>query len=92
MNDLPGPSIKNGVMAWGVKNCLPPFQEGEDSTTVSAHRSRLNNQNNLLIEKRDECIITKLMDLTIPHWRQLLINEMATIQDVIDLYPIMKDE
>ena len=79
-------------MAWGVKNYLPPFREGEDSTTVSAYRSRLNNQNNLLTERRDECIITKLMDLTIPHWRQLLINEMAAIQDVIGLYPILKDE
>ena len=83
-NDLPGPSIKKGVMAWGVKNYLPPFQEGEDS--------RLNSQYNLSAEKRDERIIRKLTDLVFPHWRLLLINEMATIQDVVDLYPILKDE
>lgn len=83
-NDLTGPSIKKGVMAWGVKNYLPPFQEGQDS--------RLNNQYNLSAEKRDERIIRKLMDLAFPHWRQLLINEIATIQDVVDLYPILKDE
>ena len=71
-------------MAWGVKNYLPPFQEGEDS--------RLNSQYNLSAEKRDERIIRKLMDLAFPHRRQLLINEMATIQDVVDLYPILKDE
>ena len=32
------------------------------------------------------------MGLTFPHRRQLLLNEMATIQDVVDLYRILKDE
>ena len=88
-NDLPGPSIKNELMPWGVKNYLPPFQEGEDSTTANKHRSRLNNQYNLSTEKRDEHIIRKLMDLTFPHHS---FNEVATIQDVVDLHPILKGE
>ena len=64
----------------------------EDASTMDAHRERLNDQYNQSSAKRDQRIIRKLMDLTFPHRRNLLIREMATIREVIDLYPLLQDE
>ena len=56
---------------------------------MDAHRERLNDQYNQSSAKRDQRIIRKLMDLTFPHRRNLLTREMATIREVIDLYPLL---
>ena len=79
-------------MAWGIKNYLPSYQDGEDASAMDAHRERLHIQYNQSSAKRDQQIIRKLMDLTFPHRRNLLIREMATIREVIDLYPLLQDE
>ena len=76
----------------GVKNYLPSYQVGEDASTMDAHRERLHIQHNQSSTKRDQRIIRKLMDLTFPHRRNLLIREMAIIREVIDLYPLLQDE
>ena len=86
------PVIKRGGMAWGLKNYLPLYQGGEDASTMDAHRERLHIQHSQSSAKRDQQIIRKLMDLTFPHQRNLLIHEMATIRKVIDLYPLLQDE
>ena len=79
-------------MAWRVENYLPSLQDGEDQNTITAHRVRLASQFNLTEEKRDPHIIRNSMNLTFPHRRQLLIQGMSTIREVIDLYPILQNE
>ena len=74
------PVIKRGGMAWGLKSYLPLYQVGEDASTMDAHREWLHIQHNQSSAKRDQRIIRKLMDLTFPHRRNLLIREMATIR------------
>ena len=64
----------------------------EEQNTISAHRVRLTSQFNLTEEKRDPRIIRNLMSLTFPHRRQLLIQDMSTMREVIDLYPILQYE
>ena len=58
--------------------------------TLSVHFN-LASQFNLTEEKRDPHI-TNSMNLKFPHRRQLLIQEMSTIREVIDLYPILQNE
>ena len=86
------PVVKRGGMAWGLKNYLPPYQGGEDASTMDAHRERLHIQHSLSSAKREQQIIRKLMDLTFPHRKNLLIREMATIREVTDLYSLLQDE
>ena len=91
-DDLPHATITQDAMAWGVENYLPSLQDGEDQNTITAHRVRLASQFNLTEEKRDPHIIRNLMNLTFPHRRQLLIQDMSTIREAIDLYPILQNE
>ena len=91
-DDLPHATVKQGVAAWDVENCLPSLQDGEDQNTISADRVRLASQFNLIEEKRDPHIIRNLINLTFPHRRQLLIQGMSTIREVINLYPILQYE
>ena len=91
-DDLPHATVKRGVMAWGVENYLPSLQDGDDQNTISANRVRLAGQFNITEEKRDPHIITILMNLTFSDRRQLLIRQMFTIREVIDLYPILQYE
>ena len=86
------PAVKKGIMAWGVKNFLPENQEGEDSTSMQAHRARLNHQYKLPLQKRDKLLIRKLMDVTFPHRRHMIVNEMARVKEVLELYPILQDD
>ena len=86
------PVVKRGGMAWGLKNYLPSYQGREDASTMDAHRERLHIQHSQSSAKRDQQIIRKLMDLTFPHRKDLLIREMATIREVIDLYSLLQDE
>ena len=90
-DDLLHATVKQGVAAWGVENYLPSLQDGEDQNTISAQRVRPASQFNLIAEK-DPYIIRNLMNLTFPHRRQLLIQDMSTIREVIDLYPILQYE
>ena len=89
------PVIKRGGMALGrgggrgVKNYLPSYQDGEYASTRDAHRERFHDQYNQSSAKRDQRIIRKLIDLTFPHRRNLLICEIATIGEMIDLYPLL---
>ena len=83
-DDLPHATVKQGVAAWDVENCLPSLQDGEDQNTISADRVRLASQFNLIEEKRDPHIIRNLINLTFPHRRQL--------RQVINLYPILQYE
>ena len=55
------------------------------SKHYQGHRVRLTSQFNLTEEKRDPRIIRNLMSLTFPHRRQLLIQDMSTMREVIDL-------
>ena len=52
-------------MVWGVKNYLSELRDGEDDTSMTAHRVRLCSQSKLSLEKRDQPLIRKLMDLNI---------------------------
>ena len=79
-------------MAWGVENYLPSLHDGEDQNTISEHRVRLVSQLNLTEEKRDPPITRNLMNLTFPHKQQSFIQEMSTIREVTDLYPILQYE
>ena len=72
------------VCQWS-KVYLPSYQDGEDASTMDAHRERLHDQYNLSSTKRDQRIIRKLMDLTFPHRTNLLMHEMVTIREVTDL-------
>ena len=91
-DDLVHATVERGVMAWGVENHLPLLQDGEDQNIISAHRVKLASQFNLTEEKRDPHTIRNSMNLTFPHRRQLLIQGMSTIREVIDLYPILQNE
>ena len=84
--------IKREGMAWEVKNYLPLYQVGEDASTMDVHREQLHDKYNQSSAKKDQRIIRKLMNLTIPHSRSLLIRKMATIREVTDLYPLLHDE
>ena len=46
------PVIKRGGMAWGMKNYLPLYQDGEDASTMDPHRERLHDQYNQSSAKR----------------------------------------
>ena len=83
------PVIKRGGIAWEVENYLLSYQDGEDASTMDAHREQLHDQYNQENAKRDQQIIRKLIDLTFPHQRNLLIREMPTIREVINLYPLL---
>ena len=76
----------------GCRELFASLQDGEDQNTISADRVRLASQFNLIEEKRDPHIIRNLMNLTFPHRRQLLIQGMSTIREVINLYPILQYE
>ena len=91
-HELPHATVKQGVTTWGKENYLPSLQDGEDQNTISAQRVRPASQFNLIAEKKDPHIIRNLMNLTFPHRRQLLIQDMSTIREVIDLYPIQQYE
>ena len=91
-DDLPHATAKRGVMAWGVENYLQLLQDSEDQNIILAHRVMLASQLNLTEEKRDPHIIRTLMNLTFPHRRQLFIQGMSTIREVIDLHPIRQNE
>ena len=84
--------IKREGMAWEVKNYLPLYQVGEDASTMDVHREQLHDKYNQSSAKKDQRKIRKLMNLTIPHRRSLLIRKMATIREVTDLYPLLHDE
>ena len=91
-HDLPHATAKRGVMAWGVDIYLPSLKDGEYQNTISAQRVRLASQFNLTEEKRDPHIIRNLMNLKFSHRGQLLIQEMSTMREVIDLYRIVQYE
>ena len=91
-NDCQMQFRKREGMAWEVKNYLPLYQVGEDASTMDVHREQLHDKYNQSSAKKDQRIIRKLMNLTIPHWRNLLIRKMATIREVTDLYPLLHDE
>ena len=80
---------KGAAAAWGMPNYMPNFNQGEDSFTVLAHVEELQRQYSLNKSRRNAALIKRLMDKTFPDHRNMLINEMSPIGEVIEKYPLL---
>ena len=83
---------KKGDMTWSVVNFLPNYQNGEDKTTIDAHRSRINTQSQLTDGRHKNVLIKNCMDLTFPHRSKLLIKDLVKINYVLECYPILRSQ
>ena len=76
----------------GMPNFLPVFPDGEDEETMQDHSEQLRQKSRISKEKRDTATINNPIDITFPHWHDLLITDMEKLSKVIDLYPVLYDE
>ena len=84
--------FKKVCAMWGVKNFLPPMEEGEDEVTMAAHEKRLQHQSQLSIEKENKLVIKRLLNLTYLKRRKLLVTDYTKISTILELYPILCPE
>ena len=83
---------KSLCSSWGVPNFLPPYPEGEDSTTIVEHVKRIQRASKISKTQQEADMLSTLMDLTFSHRRKEIVLDFARVQHVLELYPVLSEE
>ena len=59
---------------------------------MAAHEKRYQHQSQLPIEKQDELVVKRLLDVTYSKRRKLLVADYTKISIILELYPILCSE
>ena len=80
------------IKQWGVPHFLPPFPDGEDEGTMSAHAEKLKGEHRLIKERRDVRLIRALMDITFADRRNMIVKKFVRIDELVSKYPLLCSE
>jgi len=87
-----GEPLKKAARAWGVANYLPDREAGEDDGTQQSYIEKMASISDQAVHRRSKEQVLFMMGKTFPDRRNMIVQKMAKVSDVIQKYPLLACE